>query len=66
MARTKADSLGEEQFGKLGDEEDPATDRRREYIYIRLDLGESEEQVTCHASGLALTIIDEACREAVM
>ena len=31
-AKSKADSLGEEQLGKLGwEEEEPTTERRREY-----------------------------------
>ena len=36
---------GEEQFRKLGEEEDeeePATERRREYTDLGLDLGERE------------------------
>ena len=49
--KTKADFLGEEQLEKLGEEkdeeEDPATERRREYIDLRLNLGEKEEQVAC-------------------
>ena len=62
--QTEADSL-EEQFGKSGEEEDePATERRREYTDLGLDLGEREEQVPCRASALAMT--DEARREAEM
>ena len=30
------------------------------------DLGEREEQVTCYASALLLTMTDEACREVEM
>ena len=64
-AKTEADSLGEEQFGKLGEKkEEPATKRRREYTDLGFDLGEREEQVVCHASALALAMTDEACREA--
>ena len=41
---TKADFLVRKQLGKLGEEEDeekePATERRREYIGLKLDLGE--------------------------
>ena len=63
-----ADSLGEEQLGKLGEEEDeegePVIEQRRECIDLGLDLGEIEEQVVCHASALAMT--DEARREAEM
>ena len=59
--KIKADSLGEEELKKLGEEEDeeegPATEQRRDYT----DLGEKEEQV---ASALAMT--DESCREAEM
>ena len=66
----EADSLGEEQLGKLGEEKDeedePAIERRRECTDLRLDLGEREEQVVCHASALALAMTDEARREAEM
>ena len=59
--KTEADSLGEEQLVKLGEEqEEPA--RRSEYTVSGLDLGEREEQVVCHASALALAMTDEACR----
>ena len=58
--------MGEEQLGKLGEEEDeegePAIERRRECT----DLGEREEQVVCYASALALTMTGEARREAKM
>ena len=68
--KTKADSLGEEQLRKLGEEEDeeeePAIERRRGYTDLGLDLGEREEQVACHSSALALVMTDEACREAEM
>ena len=64
------DSQGEEQLGKLGEEEDeegePAIERRRECTDLRLHLGEREEQVVCHASVLALAMTDEARREAEM
>ena len=70
MAKTEADSLEGEQLGKLGEEEDekeePATERRREYTDLGLDLGEREEQVVYHASALALAMTDEARREAEM
>ena len=60
--------MGEEQLGKLGEEEheegEPAIQRRREYTVLRLDLCEREEQVVCHVSALAMT--DEARREAEM
>ena len=63
-------SLGEEQLGKLGDEEDeegePAIERRRECTDLGLDLGERVEQVVCHASALALAIADKARREVEM
>ena len=59
--------MGEEQFGKLGEEEDedgePAIKRRREYTVFGFDLGEREEQVVCHASALALAMTDEARRD---
>ena len=58
------DSQGEEQLGKLGEEEDeegePAIERRRECTDLRLHLGEREEQV------LDLAMTDEARREAEM
>ena len=57
-------SLGEEQLGKLGEkeneEEEPATERKREYTDLGSDLSEREEQVACHASALALVMTDEA------
>ena len=47
--------MGEEQYEKLGEEEEePATEQRREYTDLGLDLGEREEQVACHGSALAL------------
>ena len=56
-------SLGEEQLGKIGEEEDEAVaERRREYIVLGLNLGEREEQVVCHASALALAMTDEKQR----
>ena len=62
----EAETLGEEQLGKLGEEEDeeeaPATERRREYT----DLGDKDKHVACHASVLALITTYEACREAEM
>ena len=62
--------LGEEQLGKLGEEEDeegePAIGQRRECTDLGLDLDEREEQVVCHASALALAMTDEARREAEM
>ena len=55
-------------MGKLGEnedeEEEPATERRREFRDLRLDLGEREEQVACHASALTLTMSDKARRKA--
>ena len=42
-------------------EEESATDRRREYADLGLNLSEREEQVACHT--LALTITDKARRE---
>ena len=62
--KTEADYLGEEQLGKLGEEEEkPAAERRRKYTNLGLDLGEREKQVVCHASALALAMTDEARRE---
>ena len=53
--------LGEEQLGKLGEEDEPAIERRRECTDFGLDLGEREEQVVCRAFAMAIT--DEARRE---
>ena len=62
--------MGEEQLGKLGEEEDkegePAIEQKRECTDLGLDLGEREEQVVCHASALALSMTDETRREAEM
>ena len=69
-AKTEADSLREEQLGTLGEKEDeeeePATERRKECKDLGLDLVEREEQVACHASALALVMTDEARLEAEM
>ena len=66
-AYTEANSLGMEQFGKLEEEEEkPATEQRREYTDLGLDLGEREERVACHASALALAMTDETRCEAEM
>ena len=47
MAKTEANSLRKKQLGKIGadedEEEEPATERRREHIDLGLDLGEKEE-----------------------
>ena len=47
-AITEADSLGEKQLKKLGEvedeEEDPATERRREYTDLGLDVGERKRR----------------------
>ena len=68
--KTEADFLGEEQLGKFekkeDEEEEPVTERRREYIDVGLNLGEREEQVACHALALALAMTDDARREAEM
>ena len=57
-------------MGKLGEEEDededPATERRKEYTDLGLDLREKEEQVACYASVLALAMTDETRWEAEM
>ena len=47
-------------------EERTAKKRRGEYTDLELNLGEREGQVACHASALALAMIDEACWEAEM
>ena len=52
-------------MGKLREEEEEsATQRRREYTDLGLHLDEEEEQVACHATALALAMTDEARREA--
>ena len=60
----------EEQLGKLrrktDEEAQPATEQRKEYTDLELELGERDEQIACHTSALNLAIIDEACREAEM
>ena len=67
---TKVDSLGEEQFGKLGEEKDeegePAIEHRRECTDFDNNLGDREELVVYHASALALAMTNEARREAEM
>ena len=63
----EANSLGEEQFGRLGKEEgEPTIECRREYTVFGFDLHEREEQVICHASALALTMADETRRKEKM
>ena len=61
---------GRETVGKVrrgeDDKEEPATERRRKYTYLWLDLGNEEEQVACHASALALAMTDKVCREVEM
>ena len=46
---------GKKQLGKLGEEEneekEPATERRREYTDLGLDIGERDEHVACHGFG---------------
>ena len=59
--REKVGEVG--KGGRLGE---PATERRREYTDLWLDLGEKEEQVVCNASALTLAMPDEARREAEM
>ena len=64
--RSQVSGLDQSRFPwrKLGkeEEEEPATERRREYTDLGLDLGEREEQVVCHASALALVMTDEVRR----
>ena len=48
------------------EEEESATERRRGYTDIGLDLCEKEEQIACHASTLALAMTDDTYREAEM
>ena len=59
-----------EQLGKLreqtNEEEEPATEQRKEYTGLELELGERDEQVACHTSALDLAMTDEAYREAEM
>ena len=57
VAKTEAYCLKEKQFGKLREEEDeeeePATEQSRAYTDLGLNLGEREEQVSCHTLALA-------------
>ena len=59
-----------EQLGKLreqtNEEEEPATEQRKEYTGLELELGERDEQVACHTSALDLAMTHEAYREAEM
>ena len=50
------------------EKEEPVTERRRECTDLGLNLCERDEQITCHASALALALAstDEACRKAEM
>ena len=41
--RIAKERAGEEQLGKLGEEEEPATEQRKECIDSCLDLGKTEE-----------------------
>ena len=55
------------KLGEMKDEEERTAEKRRgEYTDLELNLGEREDQVACHASALALAMIDEACWEAEM
>ena len=67
---TETDSLGQEQLGKLREEEhdegELAIERRRECTDLGFDLGERDEQVVCYASAFVLAMTDEARREADM
>ena len=61
--KIEADSLGEEQFGKFGEqEEEPVTEQRREYTDIRSDFRERDELVACYASALVLEMKDGTSR----
>ena len=68
--KSEADSLGEEQLGKLvqkkDEEEESVTERRREYIGVWSDIEEKDEHVACQVSALALAMTDHACGEAEM
>ena len=70
MGKTEADFLEEElleTFGeKENEEEEPATEGRREYTDLRPGLEERNEHISCHASALALAMTDEVCRKAQM
>ena len=67
MGEDRSQFNGKGTVGMLGEEEEePATEQRREYTDLGLDLGEREEQVACRASALAMAMTDEARREAEM
>ena len=46
------------------EEKEPSTERKREYTDFGLDLGETDEEVSCHTYTLAVAMIDEVCRVA--
>ena len=51
--------LGEEQLGKLGEEEgEPAIEQRREHRVFGFDLGKREKQIVCYFLALALSMTD--------
>ena len=61
--KIEADSLGEEQFGKFGEqEEEPVTEQRREYTDIGSDFRERDKLVACYASALVLEMKDGISR----
>ena len=58
---------GRRTVGKIRRGGRRASDRAKKRMHrFRVDLGEREEQVVCHASVLALAMTDEARREAEM
>ena len=60
----------EEQLEKLrketDEEEKTATEQRKKYTDLGLELRERDEQVACYTSVLDLAMRDEACQEAEM
>ena len=62
IGEDQTDSLEEEQLGKLGkeknEEEEPATERRREYTDVGSNMEERDKHVAWHTS--ALEMADEA------
>ena len=63
--KIKAEYLREEHLESLEDEEEEvATERKRDYTNLRLNLGDRDEGVAWHV--LALLMTSEACWEEEM
>ena len=60
VGKDRSDYLGKKQLGKLGEKEEPAIERRREYANLGLIYVKRTSRLPC----LGLTMTDQACREA--